>query len=63
MLQARQSIDTIKIKMFDGTVRKLNEVRHVPKLRKNLISISCLDAISCKITLSDEVMKIEKGSW
>lgn len=31
-------IGTIKIRMFDGIMRTLGDVRHVPELRKNLIS-------------------------
>lgn len=34
---------TVRIKMYDGVVRTL-EVRHVPELRKNLISLSLLDS-------------------
>ena len=30
---------TVRIKMFDGAVRTLTEVRHVPDLRKSLISM------------------------
>ena len=29
----------IKIKMFDGVVRTLKEVRYVPVLKKNLVSL------------------------
>ena len=29
-------IGTVKIKMFDGVVKVLSNVRHVPDLRKNL---------------------------
>jgi hypothetical protein len=42
-------IRTIKIKMHDGIVRTLTEVRHVPGLKKNLISTGALDTIGCKI--------------
>lgn len=37
-------IGTVKIKMFDGIVRVLMDVRHVPDLRKNLISLGTLDS-------------------
>ena len=37
-------IGSVKIKMYDGVVRTLTEVRHVPELKKNLISLSILDA-------------------
>ena len=36
-------IGNIKIKMFDGVVRTVCDVRHVPDLRKNLISLGTLD--------------------
>ena len=37
-------IGTVCIKMFDGVVRTLGDVRHVPDLERNLISLSTLDA-------------------
>ena len=36
-------IGNIKIKMSDGVVRTVCDVRHVPDLRKNLISLGTLD--------------------
>ncbi|XP_028180740.1 uncharacterized protein LOC114367746 [Glycine soja] len=36
-------IGTVKIKMHDGIIRTLTEVRHVPELKKNLISIGIMD--------------------
>ena len=36
-------VRSIQIKMFDGMVRTLSDVRHVPGLKKNLISLSTLD--------------------
>ena len=37
-------IRIVRIKMFDGVVRTLGDVRHVPYLKRNLISLSNLDA-------------------
>ena len=34
---------TMKIKMFDEVVRVFSNVRHVPNLKKNLISLEVLD--------------------
>ena len=34
---------TIKIKMFNEGVKILGSVRHVPKLRRNIISLGCLN--------------------
>ena len=33
---------TIYIKMYDGTIRKLKEVRSLPRITKNLISVGAL---------------------
>jgi len=33
-------LGTVKVKMFDGVVRILGGMAYVPKLRKNLISLS-----------------------
>ena len=35
-------VGDVKIKMHDGIVWTLSRVRHVPKLKKNLISLSTL---------------------
>ena len=37
-------IATINIKMFDNVVRTLGEGRHVPEVKKNLISLETLDS-------------------
>ena len=37
-------IRTVRIRMFDGVVRTLGDVRHVLDLTRNLISMSTLDA-------------------
>ncbi|XP_020243104.1 uncharacterized protein LOC109821325 [Asparagus officinalis] len=35
----------IKIRMHDGVVRTLTDVRHVPDLQKNLISVGASDSV------------------
>ncbi|KAI9198938.1 hypothetical protein LWI28_024753 [Acer negundo] len=40
-------IGTIKIKMHDGTIRTIYEVRHVKGLKKNLLSLGQLDDLGC----------------
>ncbi|KAG8471931.1 hypothetical protein CXB51_036977 [Gossypium anomalum] len=44
-------VGTIKVKMFDGVVRILNDVRHVPELKRNLISLSTLDTKRYRYTV------------
>ena len=55
-------IDTVKIKMFDGVVRVLSNIRHVPDLRKNLISLGVLDDLGYSYSSKGGIMKIIKGA-
>jgi hypothetical protein len=54
-------IGSIRIKMFDGTIEILTDVRHVPELRKNLISLGVLDTGGYKTIVQGGVMKVYKG--
>eukprot|EP00253_Pinus_taeda_P032927 PITA_32927 len=54
-------IGSIQLQMFDGTTKILTDVRHVPKLRKKLISLGALDTNGYKIVIQGGVMKIYKG--
>ena len=53
---------TVRIKMYDGIVRTLTDVRHVPDLKKNLISLGTLDSQGCKFSGEGGVLKISKGA-
>ncbi|KAG8492401.1 hypothetical protein CXB51_009724 [Gossypium anomalum] len=55
-------VGTIKVKMFDGVVRTLSDVRHVPELKRNLISLSTLDSKGYRYTAESGVLKISKRS-
>ncbi|KAH9649806.1 hypothetical protein KPL70_026120 [Citrus sinensis] len=55
-------IGTIKIKMFDGTIRTFGEVRHVNGLKKNLLSLGQIDNHGCKTHVENGIMKIIKGA-
>ncbi|KAH9782974.1 hypothetical protein KPL71_009140 [Citrus sinensis] len=55
-------IGTIKIKMFDGTIRTIGEVRHVNGLKKNLLSLGQIDNHGCKTHVENGIMKIVKGA-
>ena len=48
--------------MFDGMVRELKEVRYVPQLKKNIISVGALEALSLDISDRDVVLKMFRGS-
>ena len=50
------------MKMFDGMERTISDVRHVPGLKKNLISLGTLDKNGCRIACQGGVLKVIKGS-
>ncbi|KAH9699562.1 hypothetical protein KPL71_024410 [Citrus sinensis] len=53
---------SIRLKMFDGMIRELRDVRHVPDLKRNLISLGMLDKIGCLVKLESGTLKVLKGS-
>lgn len=55
-------IGTIKLKMYDGTVQTVQDVRHVKGLKKNLLSYGILDNSATKIETQKGVMKIFQGA-
>lgn len=55
-------IGTVKLSMYDGTTRIIQEVRHVKGLKKNLLSLGQLDGIGCKTRIENGIMKIAKGA-
>ena len=56
-----EGISTVSIKLSDGMVRELKDMRYVPQL-KNLISIGGLEAQGLGGTLGEGVLKISSGS-
>ncbi|GJV18246.1 transposable element [Tanacetum coccineum] len=55
-------IGTIRINMHDGVVRTLTDVRHVPDIKKNLISLGVLDSKGFKYTSENGVLRVSKGA-
>ena len=55
-------IRIIKVKMFDNVVRTLQDVRHVPDLKKNLISLGTLDSNGIRYKSKNGIMKVSKGA-
>ncbi|KAG8503716.1 hypothetical protein CXB51_001714 [Gossypium anomalum] len=55
-------VGIIKVKMFNGVVRTLSDVRHVPELKRNLILLSTLDSKGYRYTAESGALKISKGS-
>jgi len=57
-----KGIGTILIKMFDGMEQELKDVRYIPQLKRNLISVDALKALSLEVSIRDGVLKMVKGS-
>ncbi|KAL4282749.1 hypothetical protein GQ457_16G016450 [Hibiscus cannabinus] len=58
------SIGEVRIRMFDGTVRTLCDVRHIPDLKNNLISLGTLhkNGFIPKADEDRETIRIVKGA-
>ena len=52
-------VGTVRIRMYDGRVRKLTEVRHVPDIHKNLISLGVLTDKGYRCILDRTKMKVK----
>ena len=57
-----KGICTVRVKLFDGTMRELKDVRYIPRMTKNLISVGALKVESLRETLGEGVLKISSGS-
>ncbi|CAD6231032.1 unnamed protein product [Miscanthus lutarioriparius] len=55
-------IGSVQIKIHNGMIRTLKDVRHIPGMARNLISLSTLDAKGYRHSGSGEVCKVSKGS-
>src|SRR3954462_13045212 len=55
-------IGNVRMRMFDGQVRTLSNVRHVRDMRKNLLSLGALEAQGFKFSGEDGVIKVSRGS-
>ena len=57
-----EGISEVVIVTHDGFKRKLGDVRYVPKLERNLISIRGLESKRCTFKASDGLLKAIKGN-
>ena len=55
-------IGTVKLKLEDGTVKLLTEVRHVPELKRPLISLGTLEDAGYTFKGENGILKVMKGS-
>jgi len=56
-------VGTIRLKMHDGTIRKIQGMRHVKGLKKNLLYVGQLGDLGCKIHTKSEILKVVKGNF
>ena len=55
-------IGTIDIKMFNGEIRNLDQIRYVPELKRNLISLGMFDQLGCSIKAENIKIHVMKNS-
>ena len=55
-------VGSIRIKMFDGIVRESTDVRYVPDLKSNLISLGLLNSCGYKYTGQGGALTVSKGN-
>ena len=53
---------TISLKFHDGRIRTLTGVKHIPDLKKNLISLGSLEERGCKFRSEGGVMRVSIGA-
>ncbi|XP_057953826.1 uncharacterized protein LOC131148110 [Malania oleifera] len=53
-----RGIGSMKLKTPVGVIRILDDVNFIPKMQRNLISLSWLDFKGCQISVTDEAMEV-----
>ena len=55
-------VGSIKIKIFDGSIHKIQRVQHVKGLKKNLLFIGKLHDLECETCTEDGILKVVKDA-
>jgi len=55
-------IGTVQIKTYDGIVRTLSKVHHIPNMTRCLISLGTFETNGCRIIMENGVLKVTKGA-
>ena len=58
-----KGIGTVRVKMFDWMVWKLKEVRYVPQLKRNVISVGALETLGLVVSIRDGVDQRLNGGY
>jgi len=57
-----EGISTVFIKLLNGMIRELKDVRYARQLNKNLISVGALEAQGLGETLREGILKMSSSS-
>lgn len=57
-----EGIGNIKLRVPDGSCRILTEVRYIPQLKRNLISLGFLKSKGCRFESTNGILKVFKGN-
>ena len=52
----------VRIRMFNGVIRTFENVKYVPDLRRNLISLSTLEKKGYEFGSKDGILRVFKGA-
>ena len=55
-------VGSVRFRMHDGVVRTITDVRHVPMLRRSLLSVGALSRLGMRIIIDGENLRVAKGS-
>ena len=55
-------IGSIKLRNHDGSTRILKDVRYVPNLKRNLISLGLLESKGLEVKMRDGILKVTSGA-
>lgn len=55
-------IGSVRLKLHDGMERVLKEVRYIPELKRNLISLGMMDRSGCTFKSESGTLKISRGA-
>ena len=56
-----QCIGSVKFKLWDGSIRTIENVRWVPQLRRNLLSLRMFDKNGCSYKPEGGKLRVLKG--
>ncbi|KAK9749527.1 hypothetical protein RND81_02G131900 [Saponaria officinalis] len=56
-----EGIGEVKVRLHDDQVRRFGDVRYIPNVSRNLISLGRLDAMGCTIHVENGVLEVTKS--